>query len=102
MSTLMELTVVLVVCPALLALWADVRFPNLRPTELGRTVLHLGIAGVIGVVVMRPLLLGVAATLDGPMAHAASIALACAVITYASMVTLWVMRTAVDIARVQR
>ena len=36
MSTLMELTVVLVVCPALLAAWLDNRYPWLRPREMRR------------------------------------------------------------------
>jgi hypothetical protein len=40
MSTLMELAVVLVLCPAALAIWADARYPNLRPRELRRTTVH--------------------------------------------------------------
>ena len=47
MSTLMELTIVLLVCPAALAAWVDARYPNLRPNELRRIVVHLGITGLL-------------------------------------------------------
>jgi hypothetical protein len=60
MSTLMELAVVLVLCPAALAIWADARYPNLRPKELRRTTVHLGIGGLLAFVLMRPLLVGIA------------------------------------------
>ena len=35
MSTLMELTIVLVVCPAALAAWFDARYPSLRRPSCG-------------------------------------------------------------------
>src|SRR5471032_1443591 len=37
MLLLAELTVVLILCPAALAIWADTRYPNLRPTGIRRT-----------------------------------------------------------------
>ena len=56
MSTLMELTVVLLICPAALATWADARYPKLRPREIRRTTIHLGMTGLIAFVAMKPLL----------------------------------------------
>jgi len=102
MSTLMELTVVLVVCPALLAAWVDARYPRLRPRELRRTAIHLGVTGLLAFVCLRPALLAVAWLMDGPAARATSVAVACIVITYALTVTLWLMRTAAELARAQR
>ena len=102
MSTLMELTMVLVVCPALLAAWVDSRYPNLRPTELRRTALHLGITGALAFVVLRPALLAVTWLLDGSAARATSFTIACLVITYALTVSLWVMRSAAELARAHR
>jgi hypothetical protein len=99
MSTLMELTVVLVVCPALLAAWVDVRYPQLRPKELRRTALHLGVTGLLAFVCLRPALLAVTWLLDGEAARATSFAVACIVITYALTVSLWVMRSAADLAK---
>ena len=70
MSTLMELTVVLVLCPAALAIWADARYPNLRPREIRRTTIHLGIGGVLAFLGMRPILAAIAAELSGPTGKA--------------------------------
>ena len=55
MSTLMELTIVLLICPAALAAWADARYPNLRPTDLRRTAVHLGVTGLLAFGLLRPL-----------------------------------------------
>ncbi|HUZ83130.1 MAG TPA: hypothetical protein VMU66_00435 [Gaiellales bacterium] len=94
MSTLVELTVVLIVCPALLAIWLDNRYPQLRPSEIRRTVVHLGVAGVIAFLLMKPLLLGVGALASGSLAGALAITLACTVITYTLTVSVWIMRWA--------
>ena len=99
MSTLVELTLVLVVCPALLAAWVDARYPGLRPQELRRTAIHLGVTGVIAFVLLRPALLAVAAVLHGPAAQAAMVTLACVAITYGLVVSLWTMRSAAELAR---
>src|SRR6478752_8810543 len=80
MSTLMDLTVVLLICPAALAAWADTRFPQLRPREVRRTSIHLGVIGVIGFVVMRPLLNEIFALLTGPVGRVTALCVACAVI----------------------
>ena len=93
MSTLMELTVVLVLCPAALAIWADARYPHLRPRELRRTTVHLGIGGV------RPLLVGIATLVSGAAGQAAAIAAACAVITYCLTVSVWIVRWATETMR---
>ena len=98
MSTLMELTIVLLICPAALAAWVDARYPRLRPSELRRTAIPLGVTGVLAFVVLRPAMLGIAMVLHGDTGRAAVITLACAVITYCVMVTLWVMRSAAEMA----
>jgi hypothetical protein len=98
MSTLMELTIVLLVCPTALAAWVDARYPTLRPTELKRTALHLGVTGVVAFGLLRPALIGVHMLLDGSTGRAVAIALACIVITYCMTVTMWVMRTAAELA----
>jgi hypothetical protein len=99
MPTLMELAAVLVLCPAALAIWADARYPNLRPRELRRTTVHLGIGGLLAFVLMRPLLVGVAELLTGPAGQAAAIATACAVITYCLTVSVWIVRHAAEALR---
>jgi hypothetical protein len=102
MSTLMDLTVVLLICPAALATWADARFPQLRPREIRRTTIHLGVIGVIGFVVMRPLLDEIFALLTGPAGRATALCVASAAITYSLMVSLWLLRLATDTARPSR
>jgi hypothetical protein len=102
MSTLMELTIVLVVCPALLAAWADARYPTLRPQALRTTAVHLGITGLVSFVLLRPALHGIDALLPGATAKAAAVTLACVAITYCLVVTLWVMRSAAELARSAR
>jgi hypothetical protein len=99
MSTLMDLTVVLLLCPAALAIWADARYPNLRPRELRRTTIHLGIGGVLAFVLMRPLLVGIATLVSGAAGQAAAIAAACAVITYCLTVSVWIVRWATETMR---
>lgn len=99
MLTLMELTVVLLLCPAALAIWADARYPNLRPRELRRTTIHLGIGGVLAFVLMRPLLVGIATLVSGAAGQAAAIVAACAVITYCLTVSVWIVRWATDTMR---
>jgi hypothetical protein len=102
MSTLVELTVVLVLCPAALAIWADTRYPNLRPTGLRRVTAHFGIGGVLACLLMRPLLVGIAEVLRGAAGQAAAIAAACIVITYCLTVSLWIVRIAADTMRAGR
>ena len=102
MSTLMELTIVLLICPAALAAWFDARYPSLRPADLRRTALHLGMTGLLAFVVLRPAMLGIGMVLHGMTARAAVIALACTVITYCVIVTLWVMRSAAELATAGR
>jgi hypothetical protein len=99
MPTLMELAVVLVLCPAALAIWADARYPNLRPKELRRTTVHLGIGGLLAFVLLRPLLVGVAELVTGPAGQAAAIATACLVITYCLTVSVWLVRHAAEAIR---
>ena len=99
MLTLMELTVVLLLCPAALAIWADARYPNLRPRELKRTTIHLGIGGVLAFVLMRPLHVGIATLVSGAAGQAAAIAAACAVTTYCLTVSVWIVRWATDTMR---
>src|SRR6476646_5209422 len=99
MSTLMELTVVLVLCPAALAIWADARYPNLRPREIRRTTVHLGIGGVLAFLGMRPILAAIAAELSGPTGKATAILAACAVITYCLTVSVWIVRLASETVR---
>jgi hypothetical protein len=99
MSTLMDLTVVLLLCPAALAIWADARYPKLRPRELRRTTIHLGIGGVLAFVLMRPLLVGIATVLSGPAGQAAAIVAACTVITYCLTVSVWIVRWATETMR---
>ena len=98
MSTLMELTIVLLLCPAALAAWFDARYPSLRPADLRRTAIHLGVTGLVAFVLLRPALIGVAMVLHGATGRAVAIALACTVITYCAVVTLWTMRNAADLA----
>ena len=102
MSTLMELTIVLLVCPAALAAWFDARYPSLRPSDLRRTALHLGVTGLVAFVLLRPALIGIAMVLHGSAGRAAAIALACTAITYCAVVTLWTMRSAADLAAAGR
>ncbi len=102
MSTLMELTIVLLVCPAALAAWADARYPNMRPTDLRRTAVHLGITGLLAFVLLRPLLIGVGLVVTGQAGRAAAIAIACVIITYSLVVTVWVMRSAADLVGIGR
>jgi hypothetical protein len=102
MSTLMELTIVLLVCPAALAAWFDARYPSLRPTELRRTAIHLGVTGLVAFVLLRPALIGIAMILHGAPGRAAAIVLACTVITYCAVVTLWAMRNAAELAMTGR
>jgi hypothetical protein len=99
MLILAELTVVLVLCPAALAIWADTRYPNLRPTGFRRTTVHLGIGGVLGLVLLRPLLLGIADVISGAAGQAATIATACLVATYCLTVSVWIVRWAADTIR---
>jgi hypothetical protein len=99
MSTLMELTVVLVLCPAALAIWADARYPNLRPREIRRTTVHLGVGGVLAFLGMRPILAAIAAELSGPTGKATAILAACAVITYCLTVSVWIVRLASETVR---
>ena len=102
MSTLMELTIVLLICPAALATWFDTRYPSLRPADLRRTAIHLGVTGLFAFVLLRPALIGIAMVLHGSTGRLATIALACAVITYCAVVTLWTMRNAADLAMAGR
>ena len=102
MTTLVELIVVLVVGPALLAMWVDARYPKLRPSELRRTAIHIGLIGLIAFVLLRPTLLLVAALLHGPAGEAISFTVATTAITYGLVVSLWTMRNAADIARAHR
>ena len=102
MSTFVDLTLVLVVCPGLLAMWFDTRYPSLRPKELRRTALHLGATGLLAFILLKPALIGVAMLLEGVAARATSVTIACVVITYCMMVTLWVMRSAAELARTPR
>ncbi len=99
MLLLAELTVVLVLCPAALAIWADTRYPNLRPTGFRRTTVHLGIGWVLGLVLLRPLLLGIADLVSGAAGQAAAIVAACAVTTYCLTVSVWILRWAADAMR---
>jgi hypothetical protein len=99
MPTLMELTIVLVVCPALLAAWADARYPTIRPTALRTTALHLGFTGLLSFVLLRPALAGIDMVLPGAPGKAAAVTVACVAITYCLVVTLWVMRSAAELAR---
>ncbi len=99
MSTLMELTVVLVLCPAALAIWADARYPQLRPREIRRTTIHLGIGGLLAFVGMRPMLAAIAAELSGPTGQATALIAACAVITYCLTVSVWILRLASETVR---
>lgn len=102
MQTLMELTAILVVGPALLALWADARYPNLRPREIRRTTVHLGIGGLLAFIAMKPMLLAVAAFLSGPAGKATALLLACTVITYCLTVSVWIVRLATEQVRASR
>ncbi len=102
MSTLMELTVVLLICPAALATWADARYPRLRPREIRRTTIHLGITGLIAFVAMKPLLSEIFQLLSGPAGRATALAISCVAITYCLMVSLWVVRYAAESARARR
>jgi hypothetical protein len=99
MSTLMELTVVLVLCPAALAIWADARYPNLRPREVKRTTVHLGLGGLLAFLGMRPILAAIAAELSGPTGKATALFAACAVITYCLTVSVWIVRLASETVR---
>ena len=99
MSTLMELTVMLVLCPAALAIWADTRYPNLRPRELRRTTIHLGVGGLLAFLLMRPLLVGIGELLSGPAGQALAIVVACGVITYCLTVSVWIVRIAAEAIR---
>ena len=102
MTTLVELTVVLLVCPAALAMWADTRFPTLRPRGIRRTTIHLGVTGLLAFVCMRPLLSEIFALLSGPSGRVVALCVASSVITYSLMVSLWIVRLATDTARTQR
>jgi hypothetical protein len=102
MSTLMELTIVLLVCPAALAAWFDARYPSLRPGDLRRTAIHLGVTGLVAFVLLRPALLGIAMVLHGATGRAAAITVACTTITYCAVVTLWTMRNAAELAMTGR
>jgi hypothetical protein len=99
MLLLAELTVVLVLCPAALAIWADTRYPNLRPTGLRRTTIHLGIGGMFGLVLLHPLLLGIADLVSGAAGQVAAIAAACVVTTYCLTVSVWIVRWAAGTIR---
>ena len=99
MSTLMELTVVLVLCPAALALLTDASYPNLRPREIPRTAVALVIVGVLAFLGMRPILAAIAAELSGPTGKATAILAACAVITYCLTVSVWIVRLASETVR---
>ena len=103
MSTLMELTIVLLVCPAALAAWVDARYPSIRPTEVRRVAVHIGITGLVAFkMVLRPALIGVGMLLHGNTGRAAMITVACVVITYCAMVTMWAMRSAAEMATTGR
>jgi hypothetical protein len=102
MSTLMELIVVLLICPAALAMWADTRYPRLRPRGVRLTTIHLGITGVLAFVAMKPLLLAILAVLSGPAGRAAALFVAAGVITYCLIVSVWILRLATDTARAHR
>src|SRR6185503_8997587 len=92
MSTLMELT-------AALAIWADARYPNLRPREVKRTTVHLGIGGLLAFLGMRAILAAIAAELSGPTGKATALFAACAVITYCLTVSVWIVRLASETVR---
>ena len=102
MSTLMELTVVLVLCPAALAIWADARYPNLRPREVKRTTIHLGVGGLLAFLGMRAILAAIAAELSGPTGKATALVAAGAVITYGLTVSVWIVRLASETVRAGR
>lgn len=99
MSTLMELTVVLVLCPAALAIWADARYPQLRPREVKRTTIHLGIGGLLAFLGMRAILAAIAAEMSGTPGKATALFAACAVITYCLTVSVWIVRLASETVR---
>jgi hypothetical protein len=99
MLILAELTIVLILCPAALAIWADTRYPNLRPTGFRRTTIHLGIGGLLGLVLLRPLLVGIADLVSGAAGQAAAIGAACMVTTYCLTVSVWIVRWAADTMR---
>ncbi len=102
MSTLMELIVVLLICPAALAMWADTRYPGLRPRGVRPTTIHLGVTGALAFVAMKPLLLAIFAVLSGPAGRALALLVAAGVITYCLIVSVWILRLATDTARAHR
>ena len=67
-----------------------------------RHLVHIGITGVVAFVLLRPALIGLGMVLHGYTGRAAVITLACVVITYCVMVTMWVMRSAADMAMTGR
>ncbi|MDX6544938.1 MAG: hypothetical protein QOG02_712, partial [Gaiellales bacterium] len=65
-------------------------------------MIHLGITGLLAFGLLRPLLIGVNLMVPGEGGRVAAIALACSVITYSLIVTLWVMRSAASLAGIGR
>ena len=99
MPTLIELTVALILCPAALAVWTDIRYPQLRPRDLRRTGVHLAIGVLLAFAGMRPLLGAIAMLVKGPAGQATALVAACAAITYCLTVSVWIVRWAAETVR---
>ncbi len=93
MSTLMELAVVLVLCPAALAVWADTRYPNLRPKELRRTDRAPRASAACSRLVLRPALSASRDAHGRRRRPAVAVGIACTAITYGLTVSVWIVRT---------
>lgn len=86
-------TVVIGVGAGAIALWIDVRFPQLAPREVSKVVLHAAASLAVGYAV-GPMVETVAASGDPRFSLAAVFGLAFPAIVYCLLAGIWVIRLA--------
>jgi hypothetical protein len=85
--------VLFVIATAVLALWVDVRFPNLAPGELMPTGIHMGIAFVASTLA-APIVSDYVIGTGLPLARLAGLLLVLAALGYVFLTVIWVIKLA--------
>jgi hypothetical protein len=90
-----EFLIALTLCAAALALWINIRFPNLAPKGVRTAILHVGAAMLVGQIVV-PFLHAYIPVNASPVVRAliTTFALGFPALVYALLTSIWVIRIA--------
>jgi hypothetical protein len=83
--------VLFVIATAVIALWVDVRFPDLAPGDLMRTGIHLSVAFLVSTVV-APFASDLVIDTGLPLARLAGLLLVLAGLAYVFLTVIWVIK----------